>query len=212
MTAVTKATKSAKDGASTPAVFTAGMADESGAGTGPFTPYVYIAEPAAGALITPSQDGTDSTGVTQLTGGVGIRGWLSGIFSKLSNTLSTTMVATNNGGCLVWSAPGGTGNALLTSTPVQIKGGNGSLYGFRFHNEGSADAFVQIFDLLAGSVTLGTTVPKDSIWVPAGGYVDAPWSSEGKVSFTTGLTVAATTTKTGSGTPVTGIHSSVYYH
>lgn len=31
-----------------------------------------------------SLDGTDTTGVTQLAGGVGIRGWLSGIFSKLN--------------------------------------------------------------------------------------------------------------------------------
>ena len=31
----------------------------------------------------PSQDGTDATGVNQPTGGVGIRGWLSGIYNLL---------------------------------------------------------------------------------------------------------------------------------
>src|SRR5687767_11531514 len=32
--------------------------------------------------------GTDGTGITQPTGGAGIRGWLSGIFQKLAGTLS----------------------------------------------------------------------------------------------------------------------------
>jgi len=31
----------------------------------------------------PSQDGTDATGVNQPTGGIGIRGWLSGIYNLL---------------------------------------------------------------------------------------------------------------------------------
>lgn len=56
---------------------------------------------SASALPLPSgaaQDGTDSTGVTQLSGGVGIRGWLSGCFSKLSaiaTSVSSTLVVSN---------------------------------------------------------------------------------------------------------------------
>ena len=41
--------------------------------------------------LTASQLGTNSTGVTQLTGGTGILGWLSGIFSKLSGYLSVNL-------------------------------------------------------------------------------------------------------------------------
>lgn len=37
---------------------------------------------------SPSQDGTDGTGITAPTGGVGIRGWLSGIYGKLSGTVT----------------------------------------------------------------------------------------------------------------------------
>jgi len=47
----------------------------------------------------PSQDGTDATGVTQPTGGVGIRGWLSGIFNlfnggtaKVNATLTGSII------------------------------------------------------------------------------------------------------------------------
>ena len=37
-----------------------------------------------------AQDGTDATGVTPPTGAVGIRGWLSGIYSKLAGSLAVT--------------------------------------------------------------------------------------------------------------------------
>jgi hypothetical protein len=37
-----------------------------------------------------AQDGVDGTGITAPTGGSGIRGWLSGIYNKLSNSLTVT--------------------------------------------------------------------------------------------------------------------------
>jgi hypothetical protein len=42
---------------------------------------------------TVTTDGTGATGVNQLAGGAGTQGWLSGIFSKLSNSLSVTLGA-----------------------------------------------------------------------------------------------------------------------
>ncbi len=99
---------------------------------------------AAGASSLPvvhatddAQIGTDATGVTQLTGGTGIRGWLSGIFSKLSGTLSvsaaslplptgaatqTTLAAvdTKLGGTLAVSGP--LTDAELRATAVPVSG------------------------------------------------------------------------------------------
>jgi len=40
---------------------------------------------------SPAQDGTDATGVAQVAGGVGIRGWLSSIYNRLSGTLTTSV-------------------------------------------------------------------------------------------------------------------------
>lgn len=51
----------------------------------------------------PSQDGTDAAGVQPPAGGVGIRGWLSGIYSRLGNALSVTVSGTPN--VAVTSAP-----------------------------------------------------------------------------------------------------------
>src|SRR5271154_1704016 len=48
---------------------------------------------SAAALPLPSgaaQDGTDGTGITAPTGAVGIRGWLSGIYSKLTGSIAVT--------------------------------------------------------------------------------------------------------------------------
>lgn len=41
-----------------------------------------------------AQDGTDGTGIAQPTGGVGIRGWLSGIYKALTGTLTTAITGT----------------------------------------------------------------------------------------------------------------------
>jgi hypothetical protein len=48
---------------------------------------------SAGTLPLPAgaaQDGTDATGVTPPAGAVGIRGWLSGMYSKLASSISVT--------------------------------------------------------------------------------------------------------------------------
>lgn len=54
---------------------------------------------------SPAQEGTDATGVSPLAGGVGSRGWLSSIFSKLSNTLNvalTNAIGKNSSGTGQW--------------------------------------------------------------------------------------------------------------
>lgn len=56
-----------------------------------------------------SQDGTDATGVTAPTGGAGIRGWLSGIYSRLGGILTVSWTGQSVG--LTGSLPAGT-NAL----------------------------------------------------------------------------------------------------
>lgn len=78
-------------------------------------------------------DGTDATGITQLTGGVGIRGWLSGIFSKLSNPLAVTQSGTwninNVSGTVSLPTGAATADGLTTinttlGTPMQNSGGS----------------------------------------------------------------------------------------
>jgi hypothetical protein len=81
-------------------------------------------------------------------------------------------------------------------------------------NPNSADAYLQLFDLATGSVTVGTTVPKLSLLVPAGdgtkdGAMDKFFGPP--IKFGTALTYACTTTATGSGDPTTGLIVNLAY-
>ena len=68
---------------------------------------------AAGTAI--AQEGTDATGVTQLSGGAGIRGWLSGIYSKLAGTLTVSAASLPLPTGAATAALQGTGNTSLGS-------------------------------------------------------------------------------------------------
>lgn len=64
------------------------------------------------------------------------------------------------------------------------------------YNASNAVAYVQLFDV-AGSVTLGTTVPRLSLGIPTAGQLTA----QVNVQFLNALKAAATTTPTGSSAP-----------
>ena len=82
---------------------------------------------SASALPLPNgaaQDGTDATGITAPTGGSGIRGWLSGIYSKLSSALAVTQSGTWSIG-RTWTLASGSDSvtATISGTPsVSISG------------------------------------------------------------------------------------------
>jgi len=82
------------------------------------------------------------------------------------------------------------------------------LYGLEVSNPNSADAYLQLFDLATGDVTVGTTTPKQSYLVPAGdgtldGGIDM-FFTDG-MQFEVALTYACTTTATGNTDPTTGL-------
>lgn len=63
----------------------------------------------------------------------------------------------------------------------------------------AAKAWVQIFNLPAGSVTLGTTPPTLSIMLPGDGGLVAAIGEGGLLMGGTGLSMACTATRAGSG-------------
>ena len=170
-----------------------------------------------------AQDGSDATGVSQLSGGAGIRGWLSSIYSALLNgtlkvqlqsggaTQSVTAAASSASGASIWSAEGGTGTALLSNSAVTVQGSATSLYTLIVDNtmNPSVVTYLQFFD--AASPTVGTTAPKFVIPVPAGGYWSQGFGTEGKIAFSTALTVAATNTRTGGAAPSNAVAVTLIY-
>ena len=122
---------------------------------------------------------------------------------------SSSLAAATSGGSSVWAATGGTGNALLTNSAVAAKNAAGTFYGITVVNPNATVAYVQVFDAAPGSVTLGTTPPKMFFWVPAGGAWEEKFATYG-VAFSSGITVAATTTATGNTAPSTGLQAQLY--
>jgi hypothetical protein len=98
--------KTAIDGVQNP--FPAGLALETVSQN--FVQTTYLKEPVGETIITPSQDGTDGTGITIPTGGAGIRGWLSGIYKLLG-----APIISNMNGAMVTSTPTVTAGAYSTA-------------------------------------------------------------------------------------------------
>ncbi len=121
------------------------------------------------------------------------------------------------------SAGGGTTGGTVTAdtmvfdsdadnTAQVISSAAGTLVHLHVINPNTAKAFVQLFDVAAGSVTVGTTTPNQVYVIPANdGTNDGAIDLNPQVAFGTAITYAATTTATGNGDPTTGLILSAAY-
>ena len=98
-----------------------------------------------------------------------------------------------------------------------IKGSSAKLYSVTVDNSanGGAATYVKLYNLASGSVTVGTTVPDDVIFVPGGAIVNRTyWTSAAPgVTFGTALSMAALTTGGTAGvtSPASAVVVSVNY-
>lgn len=102
-------------------------------------------------------------------------------------------------------------NALSTTVKA-VKSSAGQLGMLQCYNPNSSQIYVQVFSVVSGSVTLGTTVPVLSIPIAAtstGGYA---LSNPGISIGGTGMSVAATTTATGASAPSTAPDCNVAFN
>lgn len=101
-------------------------------------------------------------------------------------------------------------NSALLATKQAANASAGNLYGYHIYNPNNTVMYVQFWNLASASVTVGTTAPHMVLAVPAFGWADAPASGP-PIGFGTALTIAATTTSTGSGAPGTGLMTNLWY-
>lgn len=99
------------------------------------------------------------------------------------------------------------------NTAQTIKGSAGSLHSLCVLNVNAVDCFIQLFDE-SGSITVGTTAPKQVFLVPKGDGTSygafGGWGAM-PLKFTNSIKYACTTTPTGSGDPTTGLVVSASY-
>lgn len=97
----------------------------------------------------------------------------------------------------------------LTNSAVAIKASAGGLYMLQCGNTNASEAYVQIYNIASGSVTVGTSTPTLSIPIAAtatGGFAMAL-----PATFGTAMSAAATTTATGGSAPGTALDCNVAY-
>lgn len=118
-------------------------------------------------------------------------------------TITSQYAHTAGGADPYWDADG-------DNTAQALKASAGTLYKLNIYNSNSSEAYIQLFNTAAGSVTVGTTTPVYVARIPANGQLIEDFGGAG-LGFSTAITYACTTTSTGSGAPATGLEVSGVY-
>ena len=113
----------------------------------------------------------------------------------------------------VW--PGTTGGwnvnsqTALSNTKAAVKASGGTLGGYMLYNPNAAVTYVQVFDAASANVTVGTTTPTYVIPLPPASGANIEFTLG--ISHATAITVAATTTATGSSAPSSAVTGFILY-
>jgi hypothetical protein len=126
------------------------------------------------------------------------------VVAALAGTLVTSRVVSTSGGSTA------TGYHITTAAVQAIKASAGQLYGYYLDNTAnSATTYYQFFNLAAGSVVLGTTVPLFVIPVPAGLAANVQFSVGS--NFSVAMSFAATTTYNGNTAVGSAVDSTIWW-
>lgn len=100
-------------------------------------------------------------------------------------------------------------NGAQLAVASTVKATKGSLYAISVYNPNASAAYLQIFD--AASVTVGTTVAKQSYGIPATGLLNLIYGDGSPFVTTNSIKIAASTTPTGNTAPGTGLVVNMLY-
>lgn len=113
------------------------------------------------------------------------------------------------GGWDTFMATSGDSSTALTNTAQAIKASAGKLGGWYIYNPNSAATYVILYNVASGSVTVGTTVAKMILCIPATAGANLDMTSG--ITFDTAISVAATTTGPGNTAPSTALEANFWY-
>ena len=113
------------------------------------------------------------------------------------------------GGWSTFMATSGDSSTALTNSAQAVKASAGQLGGWYIFNPNSSTAYVVIWNLGTGSITVGTTAAKMILPVPAGSAANLEIVNG--IEFDTAISVAATTTATGNTAPSTALEANFWY-
>ena len=114
-----------------------------------------------------------------------------------------------NGGWSTFMATSGDGSTALTNSAQAIKASAGKLGGWYIYNPNATAIYVPIYNVAAGSVTVGTTNPQIVLCIPATSGANVEFSRG--IAFSTAISAAATTTGGGNTAPTTPLEANFFY-
>lgn len=97
----------------------------------------------------------------------------------------------------------------IGATKTSVKASAGQLYGWYVGNPNTSAVYVQIFDTALASITVGSTTPKLSLMIPAGGAANV--LHDVGIEFSTAIAFACTTTRSGSTGPAATVDVNFFY-
>ncbi len=120
-----------------------------------------------------------------------------------TNPVPTTNYPNTNGGWTPYS------NTALSNTKQTVKGSAGCFGGYMIYNPNTVPIFIQVFDVAAASVTVGTTTPTYVLTIPPVSAANLELTLG--VGHANAIVIAATTTATGSTAPTTALTAAIFY-
>jgi hypothetical protein len=90
-----------------------------------------------------------------------------------------------------------------------VKASAGQVYSYDIHNPNAAIAYVSFYNTAVGSVTVGTTTQVRVVGIPANTRV--AFVSDVGLAYATAISIAATTTRSGSTAPAAALDVNIDY-
>jgi hypothetical protein len=162
-----------------------------------------IAAQTSNGVLIGAVQGMETAGSPTTTYKIGIQGCSTCAPVPVNGAVSQTLGTTNG-----WTPQR---LSALSTTIVSIKSSAGQLGMLQCYNPNSSQAYIQVFNVASGSVTLGSTTPILSIAIAplsTGGFVLA----NPGINFSTAISAASTTTATGSTANSTAPDCNVVYN
>lgn len=171
------------------------------------TPRVTLASDDPAVAVLGATSGakviTDANGTIQQY----LRGIIYQLITAGASFVTPTPAAT--GGWSIFNATSGDGSTALTNSAQSVKSSQGTLGGWYIYNPNTSAAYVIIYNVASGSVTVGTTNPAMVLAIPAGAAANLELTNG--LQFSTAITVAATATAAGNGAPTTALDANFWY-
>lgn len=120
-----------------------------------------------------------------------------------------TLTPSTTGGWDTFMASSSDGSTALTNSAQAIKGSAGTFGGYYIYNPNSSAVYVHIYDVASGSVTVGTTNPKNTFCIPATSGANLEITNG--IKYSTAMSCAATTTGGGNTAPSTALEANFFY-